>query len=238
MNTTFFYAVVVTLVAFAITLVAYFTGLQSDHIRHFQYVQWVTMAVIFVGLYLGADARRQELPGATLRYGQAFGIVFVIGLLYTLMGTVTGYVHMAFIHPDFSQYLLINAREQMAAQGLSEAQMDAAAGFQAKLLSPVGLVISGLIGGLFLSVVLALLHALALTRRRPLAKLLLIYALILGGVGLVLGGLGGLGKGEFLLGAAKGLAINVAVAVVGWGLLLKLTGYAADAPAPVEEPPM
>lgn len=238
MNTTVFYALVLTIVSFAINLVAFFTGLQSDLIRHFQYVQWVSMAVMFVGLYLGAEARRKELPGATLRYGQAFGIVFVIGLLFTAMSTVTSYLHTAFIHPDFGQYLLINAREQMVAQGMSEAQMDAAAGFQEKLLSPAGLMISGLIGGIFLTLVIALLHAMALTRRRPLARLLVTYAIILGSIGLIFGGLGGLAKGEFLLGAAKGLAINAVVAVVGWGLLLKLTGYAADAPAPVEEPPM
>lgn len=232
MNTTVFYAVVIAAAAFVINLISFFAGLQTDHIKHFQAVQWVTLAVIFVGLYLGADTKRKELPGARMTFGQAFGAVFLIGLLYTVLSVIGGYIHTQFIHPDFAQYMLANIREQISSQGVPEAQLEGIMGFQAKMFSPTGMIITGLIFGTIFSAILSLFHALALTRRRTMFKLLLIYGIVFGSIGLVFGGLGGLPKGAFLLGAVKQFAINVVVAVGGWGLLLKLTGYAADAPPP------
>lgn len=232
MNTTVFYGVALAVAGFVINLVSYFAGLQTDYIKYFKYVEWASLAIIFAGLYLGADARRKELPGAVMSFGQAFVAVFLIGLIYTVLSCVTGYIHTQIIHPDYAQYRLADLREQLVAQGLSEAQVEAAQSVQSKMFGPVGLLLTIFFGGLFMVVVLGLLHAMALVRRRTLVKLLVTYSIILGCLGLVFGGLGGLQSGGFLLGAAKGLAINVAVAAVGWGLLLKLTGYAPDAPPP------
>lgn len=238
MNTTVFYAVALAVAGFVINLVSYFTGLQTDYIRYSQYVQWGVMALIFVGLYLGADARRKELPNARFTFGQAFLAVFLIGLLYTALAVVTGYIHTQFIHPDFAQYMLAHIREQIVAQGVPENSIENVMSFQEKLFSPVGMILAGVFGGLFLSGFLGLLHAMALIRRRSLVSLLVTYAIILGCLGMVTGGLGGLAKGGFLVGAAKGLAINAALALAGWGLLLKFTGYAADAPPPTPEETM
>lgn len=232
MNTTVFYGVALAVAGFVINLISYFAGLQSDHIKYSQYVQWVTMTVIFVGFYLSADAKRKEGPGATMSYGQGFVAVLLTGLVFVVLSAVTGYIHTAFIHPDLPQYVLSNIRSEMLSQGMPERQIEAAMGFWEKVMTPVGMIIFGLCVNFFITVFFALLHPIALVRRRPLAKVLIIYAIIFGSLGLVFGGLGGIPKGGFLLGAAKGLAINVACAVIGWGLLLKLTGYAADAPPP------
>lgn len=236
MNTTVFYAMLLVGAQVLINLLSYFAGLQTDYIRHFQYVQWVATLVIFVLLYLGADAKRKERPKASHTYGQAFLAVFLIGLLYSAVGAITHFVFFRYVNPDFSSYMLDFSRAQMVEQGIPEASIDSFMSVQTKLMSPGISSALGFVISIVMTLFLALTHAVALTRRRPLGRLLLIYAVILGALGLVFGALGGLPKGEFLVGGIKGLAINVIVAVAAWGGLLKFTGYAPDAPP--EEPAM
>jgi len=238
MNTTVFYGLILALVGIVISLVSFFAGLQSDHIKHLQWVQWASAAATFVILYLGGEAKRKECNPPFVSFGQAFGTLFLIGLVSAALGSVWQFIHVSFIHPDFGEYMKIFQQEQMAAQGMSDTQIEKVVASQAFMFKPVMQLIMGLIGGTVICAILALLHGLALVRRHKLSKLIIIYAAICGGLGLVFGGLGGLMTGKFLLGAAKGLATNVAVAVIGWGLLLKFTGYAADAPEDAVPPPM
>jgi MFS family permease len=238
MNTTVFYGLILALAGIVISLVSFFAGLQSDHIKYIQWVNWTSLAATFVILYLGGEAKRKEQNPPYLSFGKAFGTLFLIGLLSTVLGSVWQFIHVSFIHPDFGEYMKIYQQEQMAAQGMSDAQIEKVVASQAFMFKPVMLLIMGLLMGTIFSAILALLHGMALIRRHKLAKLLMIYAGILGGLGLVFGGLGGLMAGKFLIGAAKGLAINVAVAALGWGLLLKFTGYAPDAPEDAVPPPM
>lgn len=236
MNTTLFYAAILVGSQVLLNLLAYFTGLQSDHVKYLQYVQWFGAAVVFVALYLGAEAKRKEQPNQALTFGGAFTAIFLIGLIYAAVGSVANYLHFTYIAPSFPDYMADFVRGQMLEQGVPESAVDNAVNMQRKFMQPGMGSVFFFIMSLVTAVILGLLHAMALVRRRSMTSLLITYSIILGVLGLVFGGLGGLMKHEFLLGAAKGMAINVAVAVIGWGGLLKATGYAADAPPP--EPSM
>ncbi|MBI2511374.1 MAG: DUF4199 domain-containing protein [Opitutae bacterium] len=230
MNTTLFFSVILIVCHVVLALVGFFTGLQAENVRYLQYVQWLGAAVVFVVLYLGAEAKRKERPNQAFTFGGAFLAIFLIGLIAAVGSAVANYFHIKYLSPAFPDYMADHIRGQFVDQGMPESRIDGAVEMQRKLFQPgLGSVVLFVMSTLT-AAVLGLLHGLALVRRRSLKSLLTIYALILGALGLIFGGLGGLMKHEFLLGAVKGLAINVAVAVIGWGALLKATGYAADAP--------
>lgn len=234
MNTTLYYALLLTGTQVLLNLLSYFTGLQSEHIRHLQYVQWVSLCAIFALLYLGADAKRKERPDRAFTYGQAFAAVFLIGLTFAALNSAANFIHFKFIHPDFADYMIDLTRSQMLERGVPEASIEAAERGQRMMLQPGISTAVSFLATLLAVCLLGLLHAVALVRRRTVKEVLLLNAGILGALGLILGGLGGMMQGGFLLGAAKGLAINIGVSLAGWWLLLRFTGYAPDAPP--EEP--
>lgn len=159
MGTKFTYALILTIVGAAFQLLLYFTGFQTEKLATGQYLQWFGFVIMFVVLWLGITAVRDEKPELGMSYGRAVGTGVLISLFSGLMSSVYSFVHFKFINTNFADYQLAVIREQWAAAGMSDAQMEQAEGFTRMMMGPIAQAIMTpimvVIFGLLISLIIA-----------------------------------------------------------------------------------
>ncbi len=159
MSTKFIYALTLTICGAVLNLLLYFTGFQTEKLTTGQYFQWLGFVIMFVVLWLGIKAVREENEGKYLTYGQGVGAGTLISLYSGLMSSVYTYIHFKFVNPEFADYQLVLIRTKWAAAGMSDAQMEKAEGIARMMmgpgvqacLAPILVVIFGLIMALIIS---------------------------------------------------------------------------------------
>lgn len=166
MGTKFTYAVVLTLCGAALNLLLYFTGFQTEKLAVGQYFQWLGFILMFVVLFLGVKAVREEKPDQSLTYGQGVGAGTLIALYSSLMSAVYVYVHFRFINTAFADYQMEMVREKWAAVGMSEAQMEQAEGMVRMFMGPTFQAIVTPFAGTLVGLVMSLIIA-AMLKRPP-----------------------------------------------------------------------
>ena len=118
--------------------------------------------MMFVVLWLGIKAVREESEGKYLTYGKGVGSGTLISLYSGLMSSVYTYIHFKFVNPNFADYQLEMIRAKWAAAGMSDAQMEQAEGITRTMmgpgvqavLTPILVVIIGLICSLIIAAIL------------------------------------------------------------------------------------
>lgn len=166
MSTKFTYAIVHTFSQAAFSILLFFTGFQTEKLATGQKLEWLRMIISFVVLYLGVKAVREEAPGKGLSYGQALGAGSLISLYASLMGAVYNYIHLKFINPSFFTYQLALMREQWAAKGIPDAQIDKMADMTEKWSGAGIYACFGILIGFFFCFVISLIVA-AIVKRAP-----------------------------------------------------------------------
>jgi hypothetical protein len=137
MSTKFTYAVILTVCGALFNLLMYFTGLQTEKLATGQYFQWLGLVMMFVVLWLGIKAVRDEAPAKGMSYGRAVGTGTLIALYSGLMSSVYSFIHFKFVNTEFADYQLAMIRPKWESAGMGEAQMDQAEKFTRVMLSPV-----------------------------------------------------------------------------------------------------
>ena len=166
MSTKFFYALVLTLATIVLQLLLFFSGYQTEKLATGQYLQWLSLVIMAVVLYLGIKAVRDEKPGRPMTYGQRVGTGVLISLYSALMGAVYSFIHFTFINTGFADYAIALTREKWAAKGLTQAQMEGAEAITRKMMQPGVQAIMGVIFGVLIGLVLSLIIA-ALLKPKP-----------------------------------------------------------------------
>ena len=167
MSTKFIYALTLTICGAVFNLLLYFTGFQTEKLATGQYLNWLGFVLMFVVLWLGIKAVRDESPNQAMSYGKGVGTGTLISLYSGLMSAVYTYIHFKYINVDFVDYQLTLIRSKWAAHGMSEAQMDQAEAFTRKMMGP------GIQAALFpfaaviIGVILSLIIAAFLKRNPP-----------------------------------------------------------------------
>jgi ABC-type sugar transport system permease subunit len=162
MSTKFLYALTLTICGAVFNLLMYFTGFQTEKLATGQYFQWLGFVMMFVVLFLGIKAVRDEAPEKGLSYGRGVGTGTLISLYSGLMSSVYSFIHFKFVNTEFADYQLALIRQKWEAAGMAEAQMDQAEKFTRAMMSPVVqailtpifAVIIGLICSLIISAIL------------------------------------------------------------------------------------
>lgn len=136
MSTKFTYALILTICGALLNLLLYFTGFQTEKLATGQYFQWFGMVMMFVVLWLGIKAVRDEAPAKGLSYGQGVGTGTLISLYSGLMSSVYSYIHFKFINTEFADYQIALLRQKWEAAGLKDAQMEQAEKFSRMFMGP------------------------------------------------------------------------------------------------------
>src|SRR5450432_2258798 len=115
MGTKFLYALILTVSSAVLNLALYFTGFQTEKFATGQYLQWLFFVLMFVVLWLGIAAVREESPHQSLSYGQGVGAGVLISLYSGLMSSIYAYIHFKFVNPNFADYQIEAMRTKWAA---------------------------------------------------------------------------------------------------------------------------
>ena len=103
-----------------------------------------------------------------MSFGQGFGIGFWIALISSAISSVFTYFYIKFIDQGFIQQLMDRTREQMEEKGtLSEEQIDQAMQMTSKFMTPESILIFGLIGGLIIMIICALIVTIFTQKKNP-----------------------------------------------------------------------
>jgi hypothetical protein len=167
MSTKFVYALTLTICGAIFNLLLYFTGYQTEKLATGQYFQWFGFVLMFVVLWLGIKAVREESPHQARTYGQCLGAGVLISLYSGLMSAVYSYIHFKFVNPNFADYQIELIRAKWAAAGMSDAQMEKAEGFTRMMMGPVTQAIMTPIMVVFIGLILSLIIAAFLKRNPP-----------------------------------------------------------------------
>jgi len=136
MSTKFIYALILTICGAIFNLLLYFTGLQTEKLATGQYFQWLGLVMMFVVLWLGIKAVRDETPEKGMSYGRGVGTGTLISLYSGLMSSVYSYIHFKFVNTEFADYQLALIRSKWEAAGMKEAQMEQAEKFTRMMMGP------------------------------------------------------------------------------------------------------
>jgi hypothetical protein len=169
MNTTFFYALVLSVSNIVLSLVFFFIGYQTDKMAQGRWiVSLVPLAVMIVVTWLGLKAVREEAKDKSLSYGKGVGTGVLISLYAGLIGAIYAFVHFTFINPNFADYAIDMARQQWVAAGMGDSQMEAAEKFTRFLYKPAVMAIMSAIFSPFFGLIISLILSIFL-KRKPAA---------------------------------------------------------------------
>ena len=167
MSTKFLYALILTICSALLNLLMYFTGLQTEKLAIGQYVNWLGMVLMFVILWLGTKAVRDEAPEKGMGYGRGVGTGTLISLYSSLMSAVYNFIHFKFVNPNFFTYQLNMLREEWAAKGIPDAQIDRMADMTEKWSGPGIYACFGFVIGFIICFIISLIIAAILKRPAP-----------------------------------------------------------------------
>jgi uncharacterized protein YybS (DUF2232 family) len=137
MSTKFTYALILTVCGAVFNLLMYFMGFQTEKAASGQYIQWLGFVLMFVILWLGIKAVRDEAPQKGMSYGRAVGTGTLIALYSGLMSSIYSFIHFKFVNPEFADYQMAMIRPKWEAAGMAEAQMDQMEKFTRMMMGPV-----------------------------------------------------------------------------------------------------
>jgi high-affinity Fe2+/Pb2+ permease len=137
MSTKFTYALILSVCGALFNLLMYFTGFQTEKLATGQYFQWLGIVMMFVVLWLGIKAVRDEAPAKGMSYGRAVGTGTLIALFSGLISAGYSFVHFKFVNTEFADFQIAMLRTQWEARGLAEAQMEQAEKFTRAMMGPV-----------------------------------------------------------------------------------------------------
>lgn len=167
MSTKFIYALALTICGALFNLVMFFTGLQTEKLATGQYFQWLGLVLMFVVLWLGTKAVREESDGKYLSYGKGVGSGVLISLYSGLMSSVYSFIHFKFVNPEFADYQMTFLRTKWEAKGLSDVQMDQAEKMTRAMMGPVAQAIMTPIFVVIIGLICSLIIAAILKRPAP-----------------------------------------------------------------------
>ena len=159
MSTKFIYALILSITGALMNLLLFFTGFQTEKLATGQHFQWLGLAIMFVVLWLGIKAVREEAPHKAISYGKGVGTGVLISLYSGLMSAVYSFVHFKFVNTEFVNYNMELVRAKWEQAGMSSSQMEQAEGITRMMMGPVAIAIMtpimAVLFGLFCSLIIA-----------------------------------------------------------------------------------
>jgi hypothetical protein len=132
-------------------------------------VNWIGYIFLIAGMVYGTLEFRKKYSNGFLTYGKAFTSCFWIGLFAGIIASIYLFVFIQFIHPGFINEMLDQARESMVTSRpeMTEEQVEQALSMSAKFMTPVMMVIWGLVAYAAVSAVIGLILAIFLKKEDP-----------------------------------------------------------------------
>lgn len=129
--------------------------------------RWASLLIAAVIIYLAHKYYKENGDGF-MTIGQGTGIGFWMALVSTVISSVFSYIYMKFIDNSMIQQILDQQRAAMEERGdLSDEQIDQAMSMTEKFMTPEIMLGTGIVFGIIIIVILALLISLVTQKKNP-----------------------------------------------------------------------
>ena len=132
-------------------------------------LQYLSFIILITGMVIGSLQYRKVALNGYMTYGQSFSLSFMIGLFATIVSIIFFFFYVKYINTGLIEELMAQARIKMEAKAgsMSQDQLEQALAMQAKFMTPVWMVIWGLVGNLFFAAIFALIISIFVKKTDP-----------------------------------------------------------------------
>ena len=102
-------------VSIALTLIAFYTGLDKSGASN--WMSWLSIPFLALFLWLAMKERKQEDYGGTITYGQCIGTGVLVGLFGGIVLSIFMYVYLTAINPSFIDFIVQKQSEAIKQNG-------------------------------------------------------------------------------------------------------------------------
>lgn len=127
---------------------------------------YISFIFLIVGLVLAMKNFREE-NGGYMSYGDGLGLGSLMSAVMGFLSAMFSMLYTRFIDPTILTQAMDQARMDMEARGLSDAQIDSAMEVSQKMMSPGILFVMGVFGYVLMGFLLSLIIAAVLRRDKP-----------------------------------------------------------------------
>jgi hypothetical protein len=133
------------------------------------YLGYGSFLIMVAGMVYGSLQYRKNQMKGFMTYGQAFSANFLIGLFATIISTIFFFFYIRYINTGLIDEILAQVRTKMEAKAgsMSQEQMDQAMSYTERFMTPVWMVIWGLLGNAFWGAIFALVIAIFIKKKDP-----------------------------------------------------------------------
>ncbi|MEQ8580674.1 MAG: DUF4199 domain-containing protein [Marinoscillum sp.] len=155
------YGLISGLIGIIFFLVIDFAGLSGN-----QSVSWIGILFTAVIMYFAQKEFIKEGDGY-MNYGEGLGLGTLMSLVSAVISSIFTYIYVSFVNPQFIENIRQAQVIAMEEEGMSDAQIEQAMKISENFTGPTGLLIFGLIGGVFVGFLISLIISAITKKSRP-----------------------------------------------------------------------
>jgi len=126
----------------------------------FEFLNYISYALIAGGVYIGVKKLRDDFRGGTLSYGQGLGFGVLLCFFASIIVGFASYLYLKFIDASFIQFTLNELESGYNEAGnLTDDQVNAALSWSKMVISPLGIFFTSLIGTTLIGLICSLIIA-------------------------------------------------------------------------------
>ena len=149
--------------SFAYTLLLYFTGLATSSGAS------LVSFIIFVVLLVLAMRKYRSLNNGYMTFGTATIIGIVVSIASSVIASTLNAIYLVVIDDSILTKMNEQTLQALQQSGMSSEMLDMMSGFYAKLFTPAGMFVSGIVSGVIGGFIVSLILAAILKKARPLS---------------------------------------------------------------------
>lgn len=135
-------------------------------------IKWVYILFgLGVSIWAVVTAIKQDRAqlGGYITLGRCVGLGTLMGLISGALGAVYTVLYTLVINPDYKEQMSAAMQSEWEKQGMSEEQIEMAAGMTSMFTSPVAIVLTQIIAGVIFGVIIGLIAGAIMKRDKPYA---------------------------------------------------------------------
>lgn len=150
----------------AIALMVYTTILNVAGLSENKVLAMFAYIILIVGIALAMRNFKEENHGY-MSFGEGMSVGSLVSAILALLASAFTMFYMQFIDNTITAKILDNARAEMEAKGMDDAQIDQAIAMSQKLMSPGIMFVFSILAYVIVGVVLSLIISLIIRKEKP-----------------------------------------------------------------------
>ncbi|MBK8042499.1 MAG: DUF4199 domain-containing protein [Haliscomenobacter sp.] len=131
----------------------------------------LTYGIMIAAIVMAVKQHRDSDLGGLISFKRAFGLGMFVILIIGAITMVWTFIYMSYINPDLVDQIMEVTQEKQQAQGLSDEQIEAAAGMMGMFMKPWAMALFAFAGTLLIGLIISLIVAAIMKKEAKTAAL-------------------------------------------------------------------